>query len=225
MPHRLGELHDAVSLTHDGGSLQAERGESLAVALCAARGYALSRSPKLHRPRGPYCLRGACEGCLVRVDGVPNVMACQRSVRGGEQVETQNVLGSRELDLLGATDYLFPRGMDHHRLFAGVRGVSTLVQAFAHRVSGLGVLPDENLSPRTAEHRDADVLVVGAGASGLRAAAELGARALVVDDQLELGGALALLDPAAAKALVARARARRRAPRSDGSRRPVSRAR
>ncbi len=206
MPHRLRELEHAVSLTHDGESLRAELGEPLAVALCAGHGYALSRSPKLHRPRGPYCFRGACEGCLVRVDGVPNVMACQRRVRGGEQVETQNVIGSRELDLLGATDYLFPRGMDHHRLFAGVRGVSSLVQAFAHHVSGLGVLPEANVETKPATRQQVDVLVVGGGRAGLGAALELGAKALVVDDQPEPGGALALLAPPEAARLAQRVR-------------------
>lgn len=206
MPRRLQPPPDPVTLTHDGAEVLAQRGESLALALLVAGGHTLSRSPKLHRPRGPYCLQGACEGCLVRVDGVPNVMACQHRVRGGEQVETQNVLGSRELDLLGATDYLFPRGMDHHRLFAGVRGVSSLVQAFARRVAGLGRLPEDTRSARGAELREVGVLIVGGGASGLAAAVELGGRALLVDDQLELGGALRLLEPETAARLVERAK-------------------
>jgi sarcosine oxidase subunit alpha len=117
------------------------------------------------------------------------------------------VLGRRELDLLGATDYLFPRGMDHHRLFAGVRGVSPLVQAFARRVSGLGRLPDEVLDERSAERREVPVLIVGGGAAGLAAAAVLGKAALLCDDQAELGGALGLLEPEAAAAAIARARA------------------
>ena len=205
MPQRLNEPEDPVTITHDGSSVVARRGEPLVLPLLVASGHALSRSPKLHRPRGPYCLRGACEGCLVRVDGVPNVMACQHAVRGGERVETQNVLGSRELDLLGATDYLFPRGMDHHRLFAGVRGVSPLVQAFARRVSGLGRLPDEVLGERSAQQRKTAVLIVGGGAAGLAAAAVLGKRALLCDDQPELGGALGLLEPEHAAAAITRA--------------------
>jgi sarcosine oxidase, subunit alpha len=205
MPHRLYEPSQPVSLSHDGESVAAQRGEPLVLPLLVAAGHALSRSPKLHRPRGPYCLRGACEGCLVRVDGVPNVMACQHRVRGGERVETQNVLGTRELDLLGATDYLFPRGMDHHRLFAGVRGVSSLVQAFARRVSGLGTLADAAEAERPAERREVEALVVGGGAAGLAAAAVLGQGSLLVDDQLELGGALAALEPEAAAAAIAKA--------------------
>ncbi|HYP86751.1 MAG TPA: (2Fe-2S)-binding protein, partial [Polyangiaceae bacterium] len=92
MATRLGPPPDAVELSHDGATIVARRGESLALSLIAADRLLLSRSPKLHRARGPYCLRGACEGCLVRVDGLPNQPACRVLVQGGERVETQNVL-------------------------------------------------------------------------------------------------------------------------------------
>ena len=51
-------LGDPVEITLDGETLVAEQGEALAFALLAADKLALSRSPKLHRPRGPSCLRG-----------------------------------------------------------------------------------------------------------------------------------------------------------------------
>jgi sarcosine oxidase, subunit alpha len=207
MPFRLSAPRQPVELFHDGESLLAERGESLAAALLAADRLPLARSPKLHRPRGPYCLRGGCDGCLARVDGVPNVMTCLRAAKGGEQIETQNVLGSRDLDLLRATDFLFPRGIDHHKIFAGVRGLSTVVQSFARRVAGLGLLPEQVRLPRPGRRRELDVLIVGGGATGLAAAEQLGSRrTLLVDDALTLGGSLSALDPEAAKAAVARAR-------------------
>ncbi len=207
MPHRLSALRDPVELVHDGESLLAQRGESLAVALLAADRLPLARSPKLHRPRGPYCLRGGCDGCLARVDGVPNVMTCLRAVRGGEQIETQNVLGTRETDLMRAADFLFPRGLDHHRLFAGVRGVSNVVQSFARRVAGLGLLPERVQEALDARRLEIEVLIVGGGAAGLGAAAELGSRnSLLVDEGLALGGSLGLLDPARAREAIDTAR-------------------
>lgn len=196
-----------VELLHDGEVLQAQAGEPLAHALIAAGRLVLARSPKLHRPRGPYCLRGACDGCLVRVDGTPNVPACRTRVRGGENVETQNVLGTREVDLLGATDFLFPHGIDAHRLFTSVRGASGMVTRFARRIAGLGKLPDVARAPVAAERRDVDVVVVGGGATGLALAARLGPRATLVDDALELGGLARLLDPAGAPVRLAAARA------------------
>lgn len=178
----------------------------LAGGLIAAGRLLLARSPKLHRARGPFCLRGACDGCTARVNGVPNVMTCLVRARAGDRVETQNVLGSRELDLYEATDFFFPQGFDHHRLLAGA-GTSQLMTAFARRMSGLGQLPEEGAQAAPAERREIDVLIVGGGAAGLAAACELGARALLVDDALSLGGSLALLEPARALDLVHRARA------------------
>lgn len=177
----------------------------LAAGLIAAGRLLLARSPKLHRARGPYCLRGACDGCTARVNGIPNVMTCLVSAHAGDRVETQNVLGSRELDLYEATDLLFPQGFDHHRLMAGA-GTSRLLTSFARRMSGLGTLPDAAVPVIAATRRDVDVLIVGGGAAGLSAAAVLGRRALLVDDALALGGSLAALDPVRAARLVQSAR-------------------
>jgi sarcosine oxidase subunit alpha len=207
MTLRLLPIRRSAEFLHDGDLVVGETGEPLAHSLIAEGRLALARSPKLHRPRGPYCLRAACDGCLLRVDGVPNVMACRHPVQGGETVETQNVLGSRQFDLLQATDFMFPHGVDHHRLLAGVRGVSAVVQHVARRIAGLGRLADEPLAVRSAEHSSRDVVIVGGGAAGLSAAATLGARALLVDDAAELGGALLLLEPARAAKLVEAARA------------------
>ncbi len=203
---RIRAPSDPVAITHDGESVSVERGEMLAGGLIAAGRLLLSRSPKLHRARGPYCLRGACDGCTARVNGVPNVMTCLVRAQAGDRVETQNVLGSRELDLYEATDFFFPQGFDHHRLLAGA-GTSRLLTAFARRMSGLGQLPDAIEPAKPAERREIDVLIVGGGAAGLAAARELGPRALLVDDALSLGGSFALLEPARAAELVQRARA------------------
>jgi sarcosine oxidase subunit alpha len=202
---RLGQPSDAVELSHDGDTIVARRGEPLALSLIAADRLLLSRSPKLHRPRGPYCLRGACEGCLVRVNGIPNQAACRTYVEGGEQIETQNVLGSRKMDFLAATDFLFPRGIDHHRLMAGVRGLSPIVTNFARRIAGLGRLADRQGEPQPAQQLELPVLIVGGGARGLRAAARLGTLATLADDGAAPGGALGVLEPRQAAALVSAA--------------------
>lgn len=194
-----------MEITHDGQALPARLGEPLALSLIAADRLLLSRSPKLHRPRGPYCLRGACEGCLVRVNGLPNQPACRVIVEGGERVETQNVLGTRETDLLSAADFLFPQGIDHHRLMAGVRGLSPLVGSFARRVAGLGKLADHAPPALPAERVEVPVLIVGGGRAGLGAAAALGPHATLVDDGFSLGGALTALDPRRGEELARRA--------------------
>lgn len=188
---RLVRPKNPVSVRLDGETLVAERGEPLAATLMAAGALALARSPKFHRPRGPSCLRAACDGCLARVDDKPNLMTCRVPAREGSVVSTQNALGSRTTDVLRMTDWFFPDGMNHHELFAGVPGLQSVMQSFARRVAGLGKLPAEIAPPRAAERVSCDVFVVGSGPSGMAAALAFsarGRRVTVVDDALEAGG-------------------------------------
>jgi sarcosine oxidase subunit alpha len=196
---RLRPPGHPVTIRFDGVPVVADRGEPIAVALIAAGHLALARSPKFHRPRGPSCLRAACDGCLARVDGMPNIMTCRVPCAEGTHIETQNVVGSRETDLLRMTDWFFPEGMNHHELFAGIPGLRGILQGFARRVAGLGKLPTSD-QPDPAERgtarRDVDALVVGAGPAGMAAAVELaraGRRVEVIEDDLSWGGCARLL--------------------------------
>lgn len=193
MAFRLRPPADPVTVTFDGDDVVAQRGEPLAAALVAADNLVLARSPKFHRPRGPSCMRAACDGCLARVDETPNVMTCMVAAREGTAVMTQNRLGYRDADLLRMTDWFFPEGMNHHELFAGVPALQPIMQSFARRVAGLGKLPAEHGRPRRAERRRVDVVVVGGGPSGLAVAshaAAAGRTVELVDDQLDPGGGL-----------------------------------
>jgi sarcosine oxidase subunit alpha len=197
---RLAPPRAPVTMLFDGAPVVAERGEPVAVALVAAGHLALARSPKFHRPRGPSCFRSACDGCLARVDGVPNVMTCRIPSREGLAIETQNVVGSNETDLLRVADWFFPEGMNHHELLAGVPGLQRVFQGFARRVAGIGRLPDAVVLPGTARRREVDVLVVGAGPAGIAVAAELAGRGRevhVVDDDLAWGGSARVLESVA----------------------------
>jgi len=202
MSFRAGRPRDPIQITQDGRSLPASKGEPAAASILAAGKLSIARSTKFHRPRGPSCMRGACDGCLARVDGEPNVMTCRVAAAEGMRIETQNVVGSRDTDLLRMADWFFPEGMNHHELLAGIPGVQRVMQAFARRVAGLGRLPKEAVTPRAATRREADVLVVGAGAAGMAAALELarrGRRVEVLEDGLTWGGSLrALAAPARA---------------------------
>jgi len=193
---------DPVTLWLDGEAIVAQRGEPAAVALVAAGRLALARSPKFHRPRGPACLAGACDGCLARVDDVPNVMTCRVPAVEGMRIETQNVVGSRETDLLRVADWFFPDGMNHHELLAGVPGVRRVVQGIARQIAGVGRLAAlegagvPGVATRPGRRREVDALVVGAGAAGMAAALELakrGRRVEIVDDDLVAGGGAGVL--------------------------------
>ncbi|MFZ5468811.1 MAG: 2Fe-2S iron-sulfur cluster-binding protein [Myxococcota bacterium] len=188
----LGKL---VSIDLEGESIAAVEGEPVACSLLAAGETVFSRSVKYHRPRGPFCFTGACSHCLMRVDGVPNVFTCRVPARAGMRLERQNAFPSAKLDVFAATDWLFPHGLDHHELFAGVPIAEKVMLEVARHLAGLGLLPDKAppqrqpmLSLRT------KIAIVGAGAAGLAAAEVLAARKvpfLLLEREDYLGGRLA----------------------------------
>lgn len=169
--------------------------ESLAAAAIASRtGLVMARSLKYHRPRSLFCLEGHCSGCLARIDGRPNVRACQTPCHAGAEMSGQNAFPSTEVDLLGAVDFLFRGGMDHHTLMTGSSVLNKLANKVVRQLSGLGKLPAQEVHdlPPIARN-DVDVCVIGGGPAGLAAAtmaARAGARTLLVDDQLACGGSL-----------------------------------
>lgn len=183
-----------VHLEVEGKRIEAREGEPLTAALLAAEVDLLSRGVKYHRARGPYCLTGRCAHCLVRVDGEPNVTACQTPVREGMRVERQNAFPSVNVDVFATIDWMYPRGLDHHSLFPGVPVVEKVVAKVARHMAGLGTLPDAAKIPeaRYLEH-ETEVLVIGGGPAGLaaaREAARAGAKTTLVDDQPAFGQSL-----------------------------------
>ncbi len=193
-PRRLGTTPTDCVLFVDGEEVPAVAGEPVAVALAAAGRLVLGRSVKYHRPRGAACFAGRCDGCLMRVDGVPSKMTCRVPAAQGMRVETQNVLGSATVDLLSATDWFFPSGMNHHEMFTWNKAANRAMQSVARQIAGVGTLPDAPIeAPRPVE-RDVDVVVVGAGPAGLevaRGCAARGLRTVVVDEESVAGGHLA----------------------------------
>jgi sarcosine oxidase subunit alpha len=185
---------DAFEVRIANESVRAYAEESIAAAAIASGTHVLSRSLKYHRPRTFFCLEGHCSGCLVRLGGVPNLRACQSPCSHGAQVEGQNAFPSAEIDLLGAVDFLFSRGMDHHTLMTGSSVLNKLANKVVRQLSGLGKLPSHPATELPAvEERNVDVCVIGGGPAGLAAAvecAERGRTTLLIDDQLKPGGSL-----------------------------------
>ncbi len=178
----------------DGRALPARAGEPIATALVSAGRPLLARSAKYHRPRGPFCLAGSCHSCLVRVDGLPNLRACQTPCADGLVVETQHALPTAGHDLLGLIDLATPGGLDHHHLGTSSLLVNRAMVAFSRRLAGMGRLPDAaHPSPATPQEETFDALVIGAGPAGLGAAealAEAGRRVLLADAEPRPGGRL-----------------------------------
>ncbi len=187
-----------VRLSVDGVEVLARTGESIAAAIVASGRSVFARSVKYHRPRGPYCFAARCDGCLMRVDGVPNVMTCVTDVREGALVETQNVIGSAERDLLSVTDWFFPEGMNHHEMFTATRALNLTMQTIARRVAGIGELPDHPGIFGEREQVPCDVAVIGGGVAGLLAAIEAarvgGVRVVLLEETSAVGGRLGEVD-------------------------------
>jgi sarcosine oxidase subunit alpha len=216
LDRRLTRLDPAarVTIRYEGEEIDAQRGETVAVALFASGENVLSRSVKYHRPRGFFCLDGHCGACLMRIGGRPNMKACRAVVSDGLECERQNAFPTGGFDVLGAADFLFAKGMDHHTMMTSPRALNAVMQKLVRQLGGLGRLPDEAPGelPR-AESRHVDALVIGAGPAGLAAAtaiARAGKKTLLVDEQERTGGSyLAHPDngPAAADRAEAQARA------------------
>lgn len=82
----------------DGEPITAYSGETVAAALFAAGKRGLGATNKNCKPRGYYCGMGVCWGCLVIVDGRPNIRACIKEAQPGMQVQTQCGLEKVECD-------------------------------------------------------------------------------------------------------------------------------
>src|ERR1700734_3843946 len=184
-----------IAFTFDGRQVTALDGDTIGSALYAAGRRTFSRSFKYHRRRGLLCCAGQCPNCLVAVDGAPGVRACVEPVREGMRVEHLNAKPGLEFDVMRATD-LFggpftPPGF-YYKTFIRPRRLWPLYEKFLRHAAGLGVLPkhQEDREWRTEyRRRHADVLVVGGGVAGLRAAvtaADLGADVVLVDEGAEL---------------------------------------
>ncbi|MHB8585102.1 MAG: 2Fe-2S iron-sulfur cluster-binding protein [Thermoplasmatota archaeon] len=196
-----------VRFSFDGRPIRAFEGETIGAALHAAERPVLSRSLKYHRPRGLFCMTSRCGNCMMRVGGVPNIRVCTLPATEGLLVETQNALPSGRLDVLQASDRMFPHGFDPHDKFVRPRFLTGLYQRFIRAMAGYGKIPARTpLPPRRMPitKREADVVVVGVGSAGAAAAlsaAKAGVTVLAFEESPWIGGDLALVDPARGRAL------------------------
>ncbi|MCL4559518.1 MAG: (2Fe-2S)-binding protein [Chloroflexi bacterium] len=78
---------EAITITVDGKPYSAYPGDTVASAIYATGKRAWHRS-RSNEARGLFCGMGVCYDCLVTVDGVDNLRACQTLVRAGMTVTT-----------------------------------------------------------------------------------------------------------------------------------------
>ncbi len=83
---------DIIHFSMDGQAYWAYPADTVAVALYRA-GKRSWRKFKDGGARGLLCGMGTCYDCLVTVDGIPEVRACQTPVREGMVVDTAGIGG------------------------------------------------------------------------------------------------------------------------------------
>ncbi|MDA1365442.1 (2Fe-2S)-binding protein [Glycomyces algeriensis] len=73
----------------DGEEVEVQEGQTVAGVLLAKGVRSWRTTRGAGRPRGLFCGIGVCFDCLVKVNGVPDVRACQRVVADGDDIRTQ----------------------------------------------------------------------------------------------------------------------------------------
>jgi len=187
-----------LGFTFNGKAYQGFAGDTLASALLANGVKRVGRSFKYHRPRAIVSAGVEEFNALVQLESgachEPNVRATLVELYDGLQARSQNAWPSVHFDLrcvFNGLSRLLPAGFYYKTFIAPSWG---LWENTLRRAAGLGTAPRQSDPDRYQhQHTHCELLVVGAGPSGLAAAlaaGEAGKRVLLIDDQPELGGSL-----------------------------------
>ena len=176
-------------------------GDTLASALLANGVRLMGRSFKYHRPRGPLTAGSEEPNALVELRGgarqEPNTRATTVELFDGLWARSQNRVGSLSFDLMAINDRLAPfltAGFYYKTFMWPAAFWEKLYEPMIRRAAGLGALsqqPDPDVYDKGFLH--CDLLVIGAGPSGLMAAltaGRTGADVILADEDFAMGGRL-----------------------------------
>ncbi|HEY6294732.1 MAG TPA: 2Fe-2S iron-sulfur cluster-binding protein, partial [Streptosporangiaceae bacterium] len=176
-------------------------------ALAATGRRIYSRSYKYHRPRGLLTASYHDPGCFFQVGDEPNVRGAHRLAEPGLDVRSQNTWPSLEFDVK-AVNQLVGRFLGpgfYYKTFIKPQRLWPLYEQVLARFTHAGHVSAD--TPRIAvdkRYAHPDVLVAGGGPAGLAAAvaaAQAGARVMLVEEEHRLGGHLRWGDAADLAAL------------------------
>ncbi|WP_438955131.1 sarcosine oxidase subunit alpha family protein [Cognatiyoonia sp.] len=185
----------------DGKQFTGHPGDTLSSALLANGVRLMGRSFKYHRPRGPLSAGSEEPNALVELRGgarqEPNTRATTVELYDGLLAKSQNRMGSLKFDFLGINDRLsnfLTAGFYYKTFMWPAVFWEKLYEPIIRRAAGLGSLSlkdDPDSYDKGFLH--CDLLVVGAGPSGLMAAltaGRAGADVILADEDFRLGGRL-----------------------------------
>ena len=188
-----------VTFQFEGQTFTGFAGDTISSALYASGQQIMARSFKYHRPRSVLSLANHDANLIMQDSagshGTPNVRADVVAVAEGMSLKAVNTFGGLAKDkasVLGKFSRFLPVGF-YYKAFHNKR-LFPLWERMFRTLTGLGKVDFATPHIRTPKQYDfCDVLVIGAGASGLSAAlaaAEQGAAVVVVDENAQAGGSL-----------------------------------
>ena len=188
-----------ISFKFDGKTYYGFKGDTLASALIANNVHLVGRSFKYHRPRGIMTSGSEEPNAIVQLNPnsnitEPNARATEIEIYEGLEASSQNCWPSVNFDIGGINNFLaplFPAGF-YYKTFMWPKSFWKKYEFFIRHSAGLGKSPTTK-DPDKYDHRNihCDVLVVGAGISGILAAknaAKNNFKTLLLDEKNELGG-------------------------------------
>ncbi len=188
-----------ISFKFDGKTYYGFKGDTLASALIANNVHLVGRSFKYHRPRGIMTSGSEEPNAIVQLNPnsnitEPNARATEIEIYEGLEASSQNCWPSVNFDIGGINNFLaplFPAGF-YYKTFMWPKSFWKKYEFFIRHSAGLGKSPTTK-DPDIYDHRNiyCDVLVVGAGISGILAAknaAKNNFKTLLLDEKNELGG-------------------------------------
>ena len=183
----------------EGKSYSGFAGDTISSALIANGVHVLGRSFKYHRPRGVLSVANHDSNVLLQVGQRLNVRGDVEPLEDGAVVSAVNTIGGLRNDkarLLDALSAFLPVGF-YYKAFHTPSFLANWWEKVFRRLAGLGRVELNTPRIRTPKRYGfCDVLVVGAGPSGMAAAiaaAEAGASVVLVDENARLGGSLGYL--------------------------------
>ena len=188
-----------ISFKFNGSTYYGFKGDTLASALLANDIHLVGRSFKYHRPRGIMTAGSEEPNAIIQLHKnssrtEPNVRATEIEIYEGLEASSQNCWPNVKFDIGGINNFfspLLPAGF-YYKTFMWPASFWEKYEYFIRKSAGLGKSPTEP-DPDVYEHRyiHCDVLVIGAGISGILAAktaAINGFKTLLVDEKANLGG-------------------------------------
>ncbi len=197
----LVDYNTPLGFTWNGKAYQGFEGDTLASALLRNGIKIVGRSFKYHRPRGIMTAGSEEPNALVTLIGggsqEPNRRATTIKLFDGLEAKSQNHMGSVNFDLLAVNDLLSPflAAGFYYKTFMWPRAFwEKLYEPAIRRAAGLGALsatPDPDQYDKGFLH--CDVLIIGAGPSGLLTALNAGRAGksiILADEDFRMGGRL-----------------------------------